>query len=321
LKNTKFPLADTPPVSVVISTYNRGDSIIGTIQSILLNDYPHFKIIIVDQSENDLTETSLQPFLNNPSIHYIRTAMRGVSIGRNLGIANAENEFIAITDDDCETPKNWVSELANALIADSRIGIVFGNVLPGPHDHTAGFIPIYVRNNPFLARSISEKYRANGLAACMGLRRSVWQKLNGFDEMLGWIFKGAEDVDFTVRTLMARYFVYETPKLWVVHHGFRNWKQGLTLIQNYSYGTGAMFAKYLKCGYWSVARFLLHLTWRWGFGRSQMPDGLLIPAGLGNRPYQLLRLAAFAKGFLAGVIKPVDRTTGHYVCNGKKTVK
>jgi glycosyltransferase involved in cell wall biosynthesis len=46
---------DQPKVTVVISTRNRGDRILKTIQTILLNDYPHFELRVVDQSDDDLT--------------------------------------------------------------------------------------------------------------------------------------------------------------------------------------------------------------------------------------------------------------------------
>ena len=308
---------ESPQITAVISTRSRGDKIVNTIQTILQNDYPHFDLRVIDQSEDDSTETSLRPFLGDPRFHYLRTVTQGLSTGRNLGINSAKNEFIAITDDDCETPTNWIQELVTAFNVDHRIGIVFGNTVPAPHSRADGFIPIYVRNEPFLAKSIHDKHQAEGISACMGLRRSVWQVLNGFDEMLGagTSFKSAEEVDFTIRALLAGYFVYETPKLTVVHHGFRTWEQGRALIHGYWYGAGAVFAKLLKCRHWSIFQLLLHLAYRWAFGLSR------VASSFGNNPHRWLRLAAFVQGFLTGIIKPVDRSTGHYVRNARKTAK
>ena len=196
---------DQPKITVVISTRNRGDRIVKTIQTILLNDYPHFELRIIDQSEDDMTEASLRPFLDNSRFHYLRSPTQGISAGRNLGIRHTQSEFIALTDDDCETPKNWLRELVTAFTFDHRIGIVFGNTLPGPHDRTVGFISGYVRNEPFPSQSILEKHRVEGTGACMGLRRSVWPVLGGFDEMLGTraLFKSAEETDLTIRALVA----------------------------------------------------------------------------------------------------------------------
>jgi len=297
---------DQPKVTVVISTRNRGGSIVKTIQTILLNDYPHFELRVIDQSEDDMTEASLRTFLDDSRFHYLRSPTQGLSAGRNLGIRHTQSEFIALTDDDCETPKNWLRELVTVFTFDHRIGIVFGNTLPGPHDRRVGFISSYVRNEPFLAQSVLEKHRVEGTGACMGLRRSVWQVLGGFDEMLGTgaYFKSAEETDLTIRALLAGYFVYETPHWAVVHQGFYLWEQSRTLIHGYLYGIGAMFAKHLKCRHWSVIHVLLHLAWRWAFEHPVVD--------FGYRPSRWLRLAAFVHGFVDGAVTPVDRTRCHY---------
>jgi GT2 family glycosyltransferase len=298
--------AHTPPVTVLVCTRNRGDGVVNTVQTILLNDYPDFVLMIVDQSEDDLTESSLGPFIGNPRVRYLRTATQGLSVARNLAIGVMQSEFIVTTDDDCETPTNWVRELVAAFALDDRIGIVFGNTLPGPHDRNAGFVPAYVRHEPFLAHNVREKHRVEGISACMALRRSLWQQLKGFDEMLGagTPFKAAEELDFAIRALIAGYYVYETPKASVIHHGFRTWEQGRTLIQGYLYGTGATFAKHLKCGHWSMIQVLLHLAWRWAFEHPVVD--------FGPRPSRWLKLAGFVRGFADGAVIPVERATCRY---------
>jgi GT2 family glycosyltransferase len=295
-----------PPVTVVISTRNRGVIAVKIIRTILQNDYPHFELIVVDQSDDDVTKESLRPFLAVHRIRYIKTATEGLSTGLNLGITGSRSEFIAITDDDCEAPASWLRNLVSALLLDPRIGVVFGNVLPGSHDPTKGFIPAYVRERPLLVRNLLEKHRVEGMGACMGLRRAVWQDIRGFDEMLGpgAPFRAANDIDFSIRTLIAGYFVYETPSVTVVHQGFRTWEQGRELIHNYLYGLGAMHVKHLKCGHWSLLYYLFRLVGRWAFRHPAIDFGHLPP--------RLLRLAAFARGFLAGALNRVDKTMGHY---------
>jgi GT2 family glycosyltransferase len=307
-EHEKLQATGTPPVTVVISTYSRGDSIVATVRTILLNDYPNFTLRVVDQSADDVTAASLRPFLDNPRMRYTRSATKGVSAGRNIGIGEAQSELIAITDDDCEVTTDWLWKLVDGFARDSRIGIVFGNVVPGSHDGTSGFIPGYSRHEPFVARGIHEKSQVEGLSACMGLRRSLWQVLGGFDQMLGAgspLKSGAES-DLTIRALLAGYYVYETPDMTVIHHGFRRWEEGRTLIHRYWYGTGAMLVKQLKCGHWPIVQLLLHLAWRWAFGRSR------IASSLGTRPQRFLRLVSFIRGFVVGGMTPVDRTTGHY---------
>jgi GT2 family glycosyltransferase len=300
------------PVTAVISTCNRGRLIAATIATILANDYDNFRVIVVDQSDNDDTRLALEQLADDNRLQYMKSSTKGVSVGRNLGIQAATSECIVITDDDCEVPATWLRDLVAAFEIDPHIGVVFGNVVPAPHDQAAGFIPAYVRTEPFLACTMRDKQQVEGISACMGLRRSVWQALGGFDEMLGAgaPFTSGGETDFAMRALLAGYAIYETPRVWLTHHGFRTWSQGDTLIDRYWYGTGAMFAKNLKCGHASVALLLVGLAWRWAFGRSR------VAASLGARSYRWRRLVSFARGLVAGAVSPVERTTGHFRLGG-----
>jgi GT2 family glycosyltransferase len=300
--------ADAVPMTVVIPTRNRGDRVVKAVKTILRNDYCCVDLRIVDQSDDDLTEESVRPLLADSRITYVRSTTKGISAALNVGIGDAQTEFIGITGDDCDVPENWLRELLHAFTLDRRIGIVFGNVLPCPHEPRAAFVPAYVRDNTFLARSIYEKHRLGGTSACMGIRRSMWQALAGFDAMLGVgaSLKAAEDTDLVIRALLSGYFICETPRVMVTHHGLYEREQRDTVLHNYWYGTGAALVKPLKRGHWSIVLVLLHLAWDWLFGSSR------IAASIGDHPHRLSRLAAFVSGFAAGALTPLDRVTGHY---------
>jgi GT2 family glycosyltransferase len=294
------------PVTIVISTRNRGEKVFKTVRSVLKNDYPHFVLVVIDQSENDLTKNAINPFLKDPRFQYMRSLTQGLSTGRNVGIKSAQSEFFALTDDDCETPTNWLKELVAAFALDRRIGVVFGNVEAGPYELAEGFIPTCIRAKPFLSRKITEQPKSEGMSACMGIRRNLWESLGGFDEMLGTgsPFKAAEEMDFALRALSTGHFVYATPEVRVIHHGFRTWGEGRRLIQAYLYGTGAAFAKQLKSRPGPTLSVLVQIGGRWFFGHP--------PVRFGDRSFRGLRLKAFLKGFLRGLRNPVERSRGHF---------
>lgn len=294
-------------LTVVVCTRNRHESIPQTVNSILRNDYPNFELIVVDQSDDDSTAKTLEQFSEDRRIRYLRSPTKGVSVARNIGISNAKSELIAITDDDCQAHNNWAKEIVAALEQDKRIGVVFGNVLPSPYDRTSGFITSYFIDSPFLAHGLYEKHRVEGIGACMGLRRSVWQALGGFDNMLGAgaPLKSAGETDLTIRALLSGYYVYETPEISVIHYGFRDWEKGRILIRNYMYGFGAMFAKHLKCRHWPVLIVLFRMAVRWAFSKPVVD--------IGDHPPRLLRLVSFIRGAAAGASTPVDRRSGHYL--------
>jgi glycosyltransferase involved in cell wall biosynthesis len=296
-------------ISAVISTRNRANAIQEAVRGILQNDHPDFEVIVVDQSADGLTEAALSPLMTDPRLRYLRSVTAGRSAGLNAGIREARGALVATTDDDCRVPADWLRQIEAAFAVDGRVGIVFGNVLPAPQDCAEGRIPSYIRQRPFLARSIRDKNQVEGLGACMAVRRDVWQSLGGFDEMLGAgaRFPAGEDGDLALRALLAGYWIHETPAVWLTHYGLRQWDQMPALIDSYWRGTGAMMAKPVKTGHWQMLPLLLRLAARWAVGTSA------VGSSLGPRPKRVARLLSFCRGSLAGVSTPVERKTGLFV--------
>ena len=93
-------------ISAVIPTFNRGHCLLRAINSILAQTTPVDEIIIVDDGSNDKTYDLLlkSELLDTrgqvPNIRYLYQENKGVSAARNLGIKEAENEYIALLDSD-----------------------------------------------------------------------------------------------------------------------------------------------------------------------------------------------------------------------------
>lgn len=285
-------------ITVAIGTRNRGDIIVRTVRSILASDHAAWELRIADQSDDERTAKAVAPFLQDPRIRYRRSRTVGVATARNLAVAKSESELIAITDDDCEVATDWLAELAAAFSLDARIGVVFGNVSPGPHDRRAGFVPAFVRDAPALARGLRDKNRVDGVAGSMAMRRSAWRVLGGFDETLGSgaHFRSGEETDLAIRALRKGFFVYQTPRARVTHHGFYPWAQHRDVMTRYWYGTGAAFGRSFAADPLGIARALVGLAGRWATGLSP------VAASLDTQPHRLDRLSAFARGFAAGLV-------------------
>ena len=85
-------------ISVVIPVYNRREKIKKAIESILYQNIKADEIIVVDDGSNDGTIEILQNYKND--IKILTQKHKGVSAARNLGIKNAQNEWIALLDSD-----------------------------------------------------------------------------------------------------------------------------------------------------------------------------------------------------------------------------
>ncbi|MEX0425244.1 glycosyltransferase family 2 protein [Providencia rettgeri] len=99
---------EKPLVSVIIPVYNSSGFILDTINSIKASDDCHIEIVIVDDGSTDNTLDLLNEYLKiNPLIKIISVPNGGVSKARNIGIENAQGEFICFLDSDDQLEKNF----------------------------------------------------------------------------------------------------------------------------------------------------------------------------------------------------------------------
>jgi len=87
-----------PCVSVVITTHNRAQLVVKTVQSVLAQTYPDIEIIVVDNESDDDTEKMLAVF--GDKIRYVHKKNEGACCARNVGIKLAQGNFIGLLDSD-----------------------------------------------------------------------------------------------------------------------------------------------------------------------------------------------------------------------------
>lgn len=87
------------PVSVVISTYNRGDYIAESIKSVLSQSMPDFELIIVDDGSTDATKEIVASFRDR-RIRYFYRENGGIAAARNFAASVSRGRYTAVHDDD-----------------------------------------------------------------------------------------------------------------------------------------------------------------------------------------------------------------------------
>ena len=108
-------------VSAVIPTFNRGHCLLRAINSVLAQTTPVDEIIVVDDGSDDktydlLVKNELLDIRGQlPNIRYLYQENKGVSAARNLGIKEAENEYIALLDSDDAWAKTKIERQALKL--------------------------------------------------------------------------------------------------------------------------------------------------------------------------------------------------------------
>ncbi|NTW01972.1 MAG: glycosyltransferase family 2 protein [Oscillochloris sp.] len=247
----------------MVCTRNRGQSIVVTIRSILACNYPHFTLVIVDQSSDHCTADAIAPFRSDPRLRYISTGTTGLSRGLNIGLAFSNTNVVIITDDDCEVPTNWIEQMVTPFLRYPQVGLVFCDVIAASHDRNSGFVPVSISPRSFLIESLNYWQPIDGvnigIGAGMAILRSAAEAIGGFDPGFGSgsRFKSGNDLDFTLRMLMAGYHVYRTNTVSVIHYGFRTYAQLRQLIRNNMFSIGAISAQIIRRGYWHGVRYFL----------------------------------------------------------------
>jgi glycosyltransferase involved in cell wall biosynthesis len=92
-----------PAFSIIIPTYNRGEKIYPTLDSVLAQTHRDFELIVVDDGSTDSTPDALDRYSqreNDPRIKIIRRENGGTTAARNTGIAAATGGYVALLDHD-----------------------------------------------------------------------------------------------------------------------------------------------------------------------------------------------------------------------------
>src|SRR5215210_3582741 len=95
------------PITVVICTRNRPQTIIGAIDAIRTGSHQAFTLVVVDQSTNTVTQSLVKRLQGDDRIQYIHTSSIGVSAARNIALQHCTDDIVAFTDDDCQPEADW----------------------------------------------------------------------------------------------------------------------------------------------------------------------------------------------------------------------
>jgi len=102
-----LPVHTANPISVIIPCFNRADCIADAIESVLA-DAPEAELIVIDDGSSDDSWTVINNF---GGLTTRKTANRGVSAARNLGVQLATRPFLRFLDSDDRFPPGSTAKL------------------------------------------------------------------------------------------------------------------------------------------------------------------------------------------------------------------
>ena len=294
----------TPPISVVICTRDRPDSLRRCLAAVQSLDYPDFEVVVVDNAS--VSDTTKQLVQSLPGLRYVRENRPGLDWARNRGIAEARHDFIAYTDDDTQVDAHWLRGFA-AAFAEPGVDAVTGLVVPMKLDTMAqvyfedvyggmgrGFSPWFRHGGTTSTRDILWSSGC-GVGANMAFRRAVFDEVGRFDPALdvGTATRGGGDIEMFHRVMAKGCGLAYTPAAFVWHEHRTDFPALLRQLRD----NGSGFAAYLQAawrnrtvGRGAIAVFALK-EWIWGWQIKR-----LIRPGRHRRETVLAELGGLMQG-------------------------
>ena len=206
-----------PVVSVIVPTYNRSEVLQQAIKSVLNQIFGDFELIVVDDGSCDDTEPVVRS-IPDGRIRYIRQAHGGRSRARNLGMMEAQGEYISLLDDDDTYFPGKLAAQIRFLSKNKGIDLVASGAQIIDHEGNVLKIarPWINRKNPELLYCLS---------ACRFLTCSVLFRRQILATLAQWFdpdLSLAEDLDFWIRLAHAGCRMEWLPEVVCAYHLHNN---------------------------------------------------------------------------------------------------
>ena len=118
-----------PKVSVIIPTFNRGNTIERAIVSVLNQTIKDIEIIVVDDGSTDDTASVVKKIISeHEQVRYMYHQNKMVALSMNTGIQAAVGEYIGLLGSDDEYKPNYIEQRYEYMIANPEVDLLHGGV-------------------------------------------------------------------------------------------------------------------------------------------------------------------------------------------------
>lgn len=231
----EYPVQGQPLVSVLIPNKDQKETLKKCLDSLFARtSYKNYEIIIIENnSTQEETFRYYEELQKRENVHIVTwedSKKRGFNYSaiNNFGVTKARGEYLLFLNNDVEILReNWMEEMlgncqrrevgivgAKLYYLDDTIqhaGVIIG--IGGIAGHA--FLNQSRKRSGYLHKASLQMNLSAVTAACMMMKRSVFEQTGGFEEMLSVAFN---DVDLCLRTIQAGYLVVYNPRVELYHY-------------------------------------------------------------------------------------------------------
>ena len=112
-----------PLISIIVPAYNVEKYIKACLDSIIIQTYSNFEVIVINDGSTDQTEKMLNEYESNPKIRIFSQKNGGLSAARNQGLKLANGELVCFIDSDDSVKSDYLEKLVAPFFEDTDVDI------------------------------------------------------------------------------------------------------------------------------------------------------------------------------------------------------
>lgn len=178
-------MLDKKLFSIIIPTFNSEAVLKDCLESILIQSFKNYEVIIVDGKSSDTTIDIVNIYSNKiNSIKWISENDRGIYDAMNKGIEMANGGYLFFLGSDDTLYSKTVLDQLSEILKTNNVDVIYGNVI------SKVFNGVY--DGEFTFSKLSKK---NICHQAIFLKKTVFNRIGGFNLK----YKGCADYDHNIR--------------------------------------------------------------------------------------------------------------------------
>lgn len=246
--------------SIVIPVYNRPQEIDEILQSLTLQTYSNFEVLLIEDGSDKTCVEVYEKYTSKLRIRYFFKPNSGPGPSRNFGFENAQGDYFVVFDSDCILPPDYFQEVERAM-KETHL-----DAWGGPDKGHENFTHL----QKAMAFTMSATLTTGGIRGSekksasfqprsfnMGMSRKVYEVTGGFK-----FDRFAEDIELSIRIKSAGFKIVYIHNAFVYHKRRTTLKQFFWQVFNFGRGrvmVGKVHPGSIKITHWFPSFYLMGL--------------------------------------------------------------